>query len=302
MNEAETQLDQLVVAALKSPKYRNVCEELVRHIGRRELAVRRSTREALKATKTKLHQVGSAYFEARIDYARALEELAQASASRDRAGLRQVCQKWMAKHSSTQERIEILDQFYATTLAGIRPLRVVLDVACGLNPLAIPWMPLDEGATYYAYDVYTDLVRFIQDVLPLLGVQGQAQPCDVIQSPPGQTADLALILKAIPCLEQVDKTAGGRLLEAIRAHHLLVSFPVYSLGGRSKGMVENYEARFRELVRGQPWSIQRFEFATELAFLITKRGTQVAPGDGGQSRVKGEGHPKGEGAPKRYAD
>ena len=270
MSEPETQLDQLVGAVLKSPKYRDLCEELVRHIGRRELAARRSPRAALKATKNKLHQVVSAYFESRIDYARALEELEQASASGDRAALRQVCQKWMAKHSSTRERIEILDQFYTATLAGVRPLRVVLDVACGLNPLAIPWMGLDEGTIYYACDVYTGLVRFIQDALPLLGVRGQAQPCDVTQSPPAQTADLALILKTIPCLEQVDKMAGGRLLETIRADHLLVSFPVHSLGGRSKGMVENYEARFRELVQDKPWSIQRFEFATELAFLVTR--------------------------------
>jgi 16S rRNA (guanine(1405)-N(7))-methyltransferase len=59
-------------------------------------------------------------------------------------------------------------------------------------------------------------------------------------------------------------------LETIRADHLLVSFPVHSLGGRSKGMVENYEVRFRELVQDKPWSIQRFEFATELAFLVTR--------------------------------
>ena len=81
---------------------------------------------------------------------------------------------------------------------------------------------------------------------------------------------MALILKTIPCLEQLDKTAGLRLLETIQAEHILVSFPVHSLGGRSKGMVENYEARFHALVQGKRWAIQRFEFATELAFLVTK--------------------------------
>jgi hypothetical protein len=35
-------------------------------------------------------------------------------------------------------------------------------------------------------------------------------------------------------------------------------------------MPTNYEARFRELVAGKDWSIKRFEFATELAFLISK--------------------------------
>ncbi len=80
-------------------------------------------------------------------------------------------------------------------------------------------------------------------------------------------ADLALLLKAIPCLEQVDKEAGRRLLDQVRADYLLVSFPVHSLGGRSKGMPATYEEHFRNLVADKPWSVQTFHFATELAFL-----------------------------------
>jgi hypothetical protein len=35
-------------------------------------------------------------------------------------------------------------------------------------------------------------------------------------------------------------------------------------------MAVNYEARFQELVAGRDWSIRRFAFATELAFLVAK--------------------------------
>jgi hypothetical protein len=35
-------------------------------------------------------------------------------------------------------------------------------------------------------------------------------------------------------------------------------------------MAHNYEQRFWELMAGKPWSVQRFEFATELAFLVSK--------------------------------
>lgn len=283
MSNIENPLDQLVGAVLKSPKYRNVCEDLIRQVGRRELAVRRNTNAAIKATKNKLHQVSSAYLATRIDYARGLEALRRALDSGDSEELRQVCRQIMGLHASTQERLAILDEFYATTLAGLGPIRSVLDVACGLNPLAIPWMGLDEHVTYYAYDVYLDMVAFIREFLALIGVQGRAEACDVTQwqagkpapPPSRQQADVALILKTIPCLEQVDKTAGLRLLETIQARHALVSFPVHSLGGRSKGMVENYEARFHALVQGKPWAIQRFEFATELAFLVTKEETHA---------------------------
>ena len=80
--------------------------------------------------------------------------------------------------------------------------------------------------------------------------------------------DLALLLKTLPVLAQVDKTAVPRLLDSLQAHYLLISFPAKSLGGRNKGMVENYEAQFYQWATGRNWQIKRFEFASELAFLI----------------------------------
>jgi 16S rRNA (guanine(1405)-N(7))-methyltransferase len=265
------QIDDLVRSVLASRKYRNVCEEIVRHIGARELAVRRNVRDAVKATKSKLHQVGGAYMETNIDYARALDELRRAAESGNREEFRPVCRRLMNLHASTKERVGILEEFYSTTLAGIGPIQVVLDLACGLNPLAVPWMPVRDNVVYYAYDIYVDMVSFIGEFMTIAGIAGRAEARDVTQSPPTQKADLALVLKTLPCLEQLDSAAGARLLETVNAQHLLVSFPVHSLGGRNKGMTQNYETRFRELVRGKPWPVQRFEFATELAFLVTKR-------------------------------
>ena len=59
------------------------------------------------------------------------------------------------------------------------------------------------------------------------------------------------LLKALPCLEQIDKAAPARLLEYIPAEHLLVSYPVHSLGGRAKGMVAHYEAQLNCAADGQ---------------------------------------------------
>jgi 16S rRNA (guanine(1405)-N(7))-methyltransferase len=211
-------IDKLVGDVLKSRKYRYVCEELVRQIGTRELAVRRNYKEAVKATKKKLHQVGGAYFEPKFSYTRAIEELKQAQNASPEE-FRRCCQQLMGFHASTKERLGNLEEFYATTFASIQPIRVVLDIACGLNPLAIPWMPLDEQVTYYASDIYQDMVAFIQEFMGILGIDGHAETRDMTQAPPTQKADVALMLKTLPCLEQIDKTAGIRLLEAINATH-----------------------------------------------------------------------------------
>jgi 16S rRNA (guanine(1405)-N(7))-methyltransferase len=266
----EADLGRLVQAVRASAKYRPICRELVERIGRNELAKRHNLREAVKATKNKLHQVGGAYLSDQARYAAWLREL---RAAQEPAELRPLCRKIMEAHASTRERLPILGEFYSTTLAGLPPVRSVLDVACGLNPLALPWLPLAEGATYWAVDIYEDMMAFVRDflALPLAGVRGQAQARDVLQSGPLPRADLALVLKAIPCLEQMDKAAGAKLLNMIQADYMLVSFPVHSLGHRDKGMVASYEAHFRELLAGRPGEVRRFQFSTELAFLISAK-------------------------------
>jgi 16S rRNA (guanine(1405)-N(7))-methyltransferase len=271
MAEPDDALDRLVLAVQSSAKYAGVSEVFVRRVGAAELSKRRSLKEAIKATKNKLHQVGGAYLEAAQDYPRWLATLQQAAAQGDPA-LRDACRAIMARHASTRERLPILETFFAATLADIAPVQSVLDVACGLNPLAIPWMPLATGATYLACDIYTDMMDFIGAFLGLAGVDGRAFICDAVGEPPGQRAQVALILKTIPCLEQVSKAAGLRLLDAVRADYALISFPARSLGGRDKGMVAHYEARLGALLAERRWPVQRFEFETELAFLVDRRG------------------------------
>ena len=271
MDEHTTQnLDQLLEAVLASSKYRYVDSDFIRSIGAGELGKRRNLKEAIKATKNKLHQVGGAYQQDEPRYARWLDELRRATRREERAQVLAVCKDIMSRHASTRERLPLLEDFYSTVLAEIAPVRSVIDIACGLHPLAIPWMPLAEDARYYAYDIYSDMMDFLEACFSCLHVQGQARVCDVIHACPTQRADVAFLLKAIPCLEQVDKNAGLRLLETINADHLVVSFPAASLGGRNKGMVMNYEAHFVELVTGKGWSISRFVFPGELAFLISK--------------------------------
>jgi 16S rRNA (guanine(1405)-N(7))-methyltransferase len=268
--QQSSQLDQLIEAVLASSKYKSICRDVVRNIGSRELARQRSLKEAIKATKNKLHQVGGAYLDGKIRYSVWLDEFRQVCLSGEGVQLRQTCIRMMRLHASTRERLPLLADFYTTILAAMPPLRSVLDIACGLHPLALPWMPLAENAQYYAYDIYQDMMAFLNEYLKLMRLQGHAQACDVLQYNPQQKVDVAFILKVLPCLEQVDKSVGPRLLEAIAADALVVSFPVSSLGGRHKGMAVNYETRFWQLMAGKNWAITRFEFPGELVFLIRK--------------------------------
>ena len=120
----------------------------------------------------------------------------------------------MRLHTSTRERLLILDRFYAETLAGLPPIGSVMDIACGLNPLAREWLPLAENATYLAYDIYADMMQFLGDYFALAGIPGKAEVRDVAALPPTEPVDLVLLLKTLPVLAQLDKTAVPRLLDS----------------------------------------------------------------------------------------
>ena len=262
-------LDDLVTAVLATSKYQHISPDLVRRLGAAELGKRPRLKEAVKATKNKLHQIGGAYFTASIDYEAALAQIADGR-RRGPEAEKEALAAVMRRHASTNERLPVLAEFYASTLAGLPPIHSVLDVACGLNPLARPWMPLAEDAVYLAYDIYADMMAFLNDYFALAGVPGRAAVRDVAAAPPTEPVDLALLLKTLPVLAQEDKTAVPRLLDTLQARYLLVSFPAQSLGGRQKGMVANYEAQFDQWAAGRNWQVKRFEFASELAFLVEK--------------------------------
>jgi 16S rRNA (guanine(1405)-N(7))-methyltransferase len=107
------------------------------------------------------------------------------------------------------------------------------------------------------------------EALPLIGVTAHVWCGDAINPLTTRPVDLCLLLKAIPSLDQLDRTAAERLLTTVEARHFLISFPVRSLGGREKGMIATYEARMARLLSGGSWSFHRIQVATELAFLVS---------------------------------
>ncbi|GHO92409.1 16S rRNA methyltransferase [Reticulibacter mediterranei] len=263
-------LDLLISEVQGSAKYKDISPDVVRTVAAQEIGKRRTLKEAIKATKNKLHQVSMAYLDPRDNYAAWLQQFREAYQAGDIEANKQINKQIMSHHASTRERLPLLDQFYSTLLADLPPINSVLDLACGLNALALPWFPGTEQISYYGCDIYRPMIDFLNAALEIMGIKGYAKVQDILRSPPIQEVDLALVLKTIPCLEQIDRQAGARLLRAVNAQYMIVSFPAQSLGGRNKGMVTNYETHFYQLIEGESWHIRKFEFATELAFVVKK--------------------------------
>ena len=270
MNASDPNLPAVSAAVLQKSKYEHIQPGLVESLAARELAKGRKPKEAVKEVSAKLHQIGAAYFKLAPQYAHWLNELADLPNDPLSEDVRAFCLQVMQAHSSTAERLSILAEFYADILAPLGPLESIFDPACGLNPLALPWMPLQAGAHYYGCDIFSDLIAFDNAFLQHCGLKAQLETADVFHYEFKQPVQIALLLKSLPCLEQLEKGAAGALLEAIPAQYLLVSYPIRSLGGRSKGMRQTYNAQFEALTAGKKWKITRLEFSSELVFLVEK--------------------------------
>ncbi len=270
MTQDEGLLEDVVRQVMAYERYQHLAQGLIRALAQQELSKGRSSRETVKAVRSKLHQVAASYLERPIDYAAWLERLRSLPTERTHPEVKVFCLEMMRLHASTRERLPYLEAFYQQTLAPVGQIHSLLDLASGLNPLAMPWLPLAEGARIVAWEIYADMVAFLNHFFVHLNLAGQAEQRDLTSAVPEEPFQVVFLLKAIPCLEQLDKSLGRRLLETLQAEYLLVSFPTYSLGGRGKGMRVNYARHFEELVADKPWTIWRYDFPTELAFLIRK--------------------------------
>ena len=67
--------------------------------------------------------------------------------------LRAVCRELLGRHASTRERLPYLERFYPAIWEAIgdRPTGI-LDLGCGLAPLALPWMEIPTSTSYHAVD------------------------------------------------------------------------------------------------------------------------------------------------------
>lgn len=268
-------IDQLVGILRDSRRYRAVHERTLRRVAEQALRAEDGhVRAAAKRAKRSLHQMFGAYLPERPRYDRLLAAFDAAAQARDEAALRQAARDAMQCHASTRERLSIVEQFYAAIFQRLGPVQRVLDLACGLNPLALPWMGLPPGHRYVAVDVDEALIAFVGAVLERFGASGEARVVDVVEEPVEDEADVALLLKLWPCLERQRPTAPLELVRRVRAPRLVVSFPTQSIGGRNKGMRENYSAAFERAMRDEPFTWERLEFPGELAYVLT-RATHV---------------------------
>ena len=266
MAEADAAAAELAAELRASRKYAGIAEATLRRTAAWALARTRGRKQAAKLARRKLHQIHGAFLPAA-----GIRDAEHAAERLGRDELRDACRAVLACHASTRERLPFMEEFLAAVFGDLAgPLRVA-DLACGLTPFAIPWMPLAAGGVYRAIDVDTRMERVVAQLAPHVPVALEPRTEDLAGAPPAVEADVALVLKALPTLEHQEPGAGVRLLERIDARRTAISVSAHSLGGRRRGMREHHEALLAQLLPQRIAGAERHDFPSETLFVLTRR-------------------------------
>lgn len=267
----DSEQSKAVQQILKAKKYANLSPDTVERI--LEWAkVRVKKKEVDKAARKKLHQIYGAYFSQ--GSASAFEKSVKDKPEKP-TEIKAFCRELMDFHSSSQERLEDLSEFYGKIfeVTGV-PERIV-DLACGLNPLSYPWIHEHGAIPYVGYDIDQKSTQLMNDLLTSFNYPVKVLFNDVFLSIPDHLdTDVVMLLKALPCLEQQEKGISTKLLTEIKCRFLVISFPSKSLGGKSKGMESNYEAFLNSIVDESSHDIHKITFEREIVYVL-ERSNQI---------------------------
>ncbi len=265
-------LDAWARQILQSRKYRQlgIPEQTVRDLLERALVVHSSPKEALKETRQKLHNIMAPYL-GDPDYTQAEVDLQQAF-TRGESAVQAACTELLRQHDSTRERLAYLQDFYAGIRSVCAQPHSVLDLACGLNPLALPWMGLPADCCFHAYDIHPARVALLNEFLRLSGREPLAEVRDVLVRPPEAAADAAFLFKEAHRMEKRQKGCNRGLWAVLEVDYLFVSLPKRSLDGR-----RDLRERMRGLVADNlipaEWEARgELDFPGETVFWMKRHG------------------------------
>jgi len=263
-------LPDTLAAILRSKKYRSLDlpESTLLDLYNKELERFSSPKDALDSVRRKLHNIVAAYL-GDPDFPSAAASLDTAFKSGGEGQVRAACFSILECHASTRERAPHLAEFYARIFEVTGKPGVILDLACGLNPFAFPWMRLPAAVRYHAYDLNHPRVDLIAHFFRLQGLAPLAECRDILVSPPEDQADVAFFFKEAHRFEQRQRGSNRPFWEAVRARWLVISLPAESLTGRydlSKGQ----HGLVERTLKGLPWKVADFRVGNELVFCVDK--------------------------------
>jgi 16S rRNA (guanine(1405)-N(7))-methyltransferase len=194
-----------------------------------------------------------------------LAELRQCANSAQR---RELIEHLLATHASTRERLPFYSMVYDRIFAITGRPEIVLDIGCGLNPISFP----SRDVMYVGVDVDRAACAVVQEYFSIAGIEGECRVLDakgIMQIEKLPRADLALVFKLLELLEKREgHKLSERLLKALPAHWVVVSFPTMTSSGKP---MRSPRRTWMELMLARlGYAYKTFTIPNEIFYIIRK--------------------------------
>ncbi len=266
---------EIIQEIKKSKKYAGIAEEI---IGKEvESFIKSNPRYQefkdkfiLKQIKEKLHKMyGSFQTYKKGKAKKLLEKLREEKDNK-------IVRELLTTNLSTKERLGNNGLIYSRIFEKVGKVNSILDLGCGLNPVAFPYMEIDKETRYYAYDINEEDLKTIEEFFDIYRINGRTGIIDLRDSqqieklPP---ADLCFMFKVLDPLEKNEK--GHKLAEDIikklskKCNFIVVSFATATLSGRK--MSHPHRGWIERMLERLGMKFERFESKNEIFYIISSR-------------------------------
>ena len=169
-------------------------------------------------------------------------------------------ERLLETHSSTSERTA----FYPELKRIISNMKAksILDLGCGLNPLALA----DKNTKYYAADIKEDELGIIKNYFEKNKINGKTFTYDLRKIKNDlPRIDICLLFKVLDIL---DKNLAEKIIKSIPSKRILVSFATKKLSG--KKMSHPKRIWFEKILERLNFKYETFNSDNEIFYLIEK--------------------------------
>ncbi len=181
-------------------------------------------------------------------------------------------------HASTKERLPHYKQFFSDIFVVVGKTESILDIGCGFNPLAFPWMG-QTPKTYAAVELYEKDVAFIRNYFKKTIRQTKCEAHTVDLEKKEQRSvlyrkkyDVTLALKLFDLLK---KKTVEELVKNIRCRWLVASFSTTTITGKRMNVPRR--GWFQKMLRRLEYSFTTLTYENELVYLIKKENKKYQP-------------------------
>lgn len=165
-------------------------------------------------------------------------------------------------HSSTSERLEFYPKI--KELLKILKIKSVLDLGCGINPIALA----NKNIEYNALDINNDDLILVKKFFEINKINGSVLSYDLRKIKELPKVDICLVFKVLDIIGKNPYKLAERIIKLANCKYFLISFATRTLSGKPM----RYKKRkwFEDLLNNFGYKYEILDSKNEIFYLFEK--------------------------------